>query len=150
MSGELTKTFLSVLKVPKNLVASITILKWKFGTSRTHPRAGHLAKLSNQGRGDQEPRWSLCLSFRDPMWRWEKLPEGQPSLATPHPSRLYGRVTRRKTQESPLFGCMLTVSVRKILWSEETKIEQFGLILSAICLEEARHRSITFPIPSQQ
>jgi hypothetical protein len=40
----------SALKVPKNTVASI-ILKWKkFGTTKTLPRAGYLAKLSNQGR----------------------------------------------------------------------------------------------------
>ena len=40
----------AALKVPKNTVASI-ILKWKnFGTIKTHPRAGHPAKLSNQGR----------------------------------------------------------------------------------------------------
>ena len=38
------------LKVPKNKVGSI-ILKWKkFGTTKTLPRAGHLAKLSNRGR----------------------------------------------------------------------------------------------------
>jgi hypothetical protein len=39
----------SALKVPKNRVASI-IRKWKkFGNPKTHPRAGHPAKLSNQG-----------------------------------------------------------------------------------------------------
>ena len=50
----------AAFKVPKNTVASI-ILKWKkFGT-KTLPRAGHPAKLSNQGEkglvqgGDQEP-----------------------------------------------------------------------------------------------
>jgi transposase len=38
------------LKVPNNTVASI-ILKWKkFGTTKTLPRAGHPAKLSNRGR----------------------------------------------------------------------------------------------------
>ena len=38
------------LKVPKNTVASI-ILKWKkFRTTKTLPRAGRPAKLSNQGR----------------------------------------------------------------------------------------------------
>ena len=36
--------------VPKNTVAFI-ILKWKkFGTTKTLPRAGCLAKLNNQGR----------------------------------------------------------------------------------------------------
>ena len=40
----------AALKVLKNTVASI-ILKWKkFGTTKTLPRAGHPAKLSNQGR----------------------------------------------------------------------------------------------------
>ena len=38
------------LKVSKNTVASI-ILKWnKFGTTKTLPRAGRLAKPSNWGR----------------------------------------------------------------------------------------------------
>ena len=37
-------------KVPKNTVASI-IVKWKkFGTTKTLPRAGRPAKLSNRGR----------------------------------------------------------------------------------------------------
>jgi hypothetical protein len=38
------------MKVPKNTMASI-ILKWtKFGTTKTLPKAGCLAKLNNQGR----------------------------------------------------------------------------------------------------
>ena len=38
------------LKVPKNTVASI-ILKWQmFGTTKTLPRAGRTANLSNPGR----------------------------------------------------------------------------------------------------
>ena len=40
----------AALKVPNNTVASI-ILKWKkFGTTKTLPRAGRQAKLSNGGR----------------------------------------------------------------------------------------------------
>jgi hypothetical protein len=40
----------AALKVPKNTAASI-ILKWKkFGTTKTLPRAGRLAILSNRGR----------------------------------------------------------------------------------------------------
>jgi transposase len=40
----------AALKVPKNTVASI-VLKWKkFGTTKTLPRAGCPAKLSNRGR----------------------------------------------------------------------------------------------------
>lgn len=41
------------------------MLKWKkFGTTRRWPRTW----------------WSLWLRFRDLVWRWDKLPEGQPSL----------------------------------------------------------------------
>jgi hypothetical protein len=40
----------AALKVPKNTVAAIS-LKWKkFGTTKTPPRAGRPAKLSNWGR----------------------------------------------------------------------------------------------------
>uniref|UniRef100_A0AAZ3NT00 Sleeping Beauty transposase HTH domain-containing protein n=1 Tax=Oncorhynchus tshawytscha TaxID=74940 RepID=A0AAZ3NT00_ONCTS len=49
-SGEGYQKMSAALKVPKNTVASI-ILKWKkFGTTKTLPRAGHLAKWSNMGR----------------------------------------------------------------------------------------------------
>uniref|UniRef100_A0AAZ3QIN1 Transposase Tc1-like domain-containing protein n=1 Tax=Oncorhynchus tshawytscha TaxID=74940 RepID=A0AAZ3QIN1_ONCTS len=40
----------AALKVPKNTVVSI-VLKWKkFGTTKTRPRVGRPAKLSNRGR----------------------------------------------------------------------------------------------------
>uniref|UniRef100_A0AAZ3NPC4 Sleeping Beauty transposase HTH domain-containing protein n=1 Tax=Oncorhynchus tshawytscha TaxID=74940 RepID=A0AAZ3NPC4_ONCTS len=49
-SGERYQHISAALKVPKNTVASI-ILKWKkFVTTKTLPRAGCLAKLSNLGR----------------------------------------------------------------------------------------------------
>ena len=49
-SGEGYQKMSTALKVPKNTVASFT-LKWKkFGTTKTLPRAGRPAKLSNRGR----------------------------------------------------------------------------------------------------
>ena len=60
-SGQGYKRISAELKVPKSTVASI-ILKWKkFGTTRTLPRPGHPAKLSNLGRralvrGKEEPK----------------------------------------------------------------------------------------------
>ena len=49
-SGEGFKNIPAALKVLKNTVAFI-ILKWKtFGTTKTLPRAGRPAKLSNRGR----------------------------------------------------------------------------------------------------
>ena len=48
-SGDGYQNISVALKVPKNTAASI--LKWmKFGTTKTLPRAGRTAKLSNQGR----------------------------------------------------------------------------------------------------
>ena len=49
-SGEGYQNISAALKVNKNTVAFI-ILKWKlFGTTKTLPRAGRPAKLSNRGR----------------------------------------------------------------------------------------------------
>ena len=58
-SGEGYQKISAALKVPKNTVASI-VLKWKaFGTkfgTKTVPRAGRLAKLSNLGEGSWSGR----------------------------------------------------------------------------------------------
>ena len=51
-SGEGYQNISAALTVPKNTVASL-VLHWKkFGTTKTLPRAGHLAKLSNGWRKD--------------------------------------------------------------------------------------------------
>jgi hypothetical protein len=65
-------------------VASI-ILKWKFGTTKSLPRAGWPEKLSNQG---------IRALVKNPMVSLTK----------------YSKTMRNKT-----------------LWSDETKIELFGL-----------------------
>ena len=49
-SGEGYQKMSAVLKVPKNTVASIILKRKKFGTTKTLPRAGCPAKLSDQGR----------------------------------------------------------------------------------------------------
>jgi hypothetical protein len=49
-SGEGYQKLSAALKVAKNTVASIILKLKKFGTTKTFPRAGSLAKLSNQGR----------------------------------------------------------------------------------------------------
>ena len=70
----------AALKVRKNTVASIILKRKKFGTTKTPSRAGYPAKLSNLGQGgDQEPMVTLT-ELQIPLWRWENLPEGQPSL----------------------------------------------------------------------
>ncbi|KAL0147018.1 hypothetical protein M9458_057542 [Cirrhinus mrigala] len=108
-SGQGYKNISAALKVPKSTVASI-ILKWKtFGTTRTLPRAGRPAKLSYRGR-----------------------------RALVRESGLYGRVARRKPLLSArhMKACIEFAKkhlkdskmVRnKIVWSDETKIELFGL-----------------------
>jgi hypothetical protein len=49
-SGEGYQNISAALKVPKNTVASIILKCKKFGTTKTLPRAGRQAKLSNRGR----------------------------------------------------------------------------------------------------
>ena len=118
----------AALKVPKNTVASI-ILKWKrFETTKTLPRGGHPAKLSNWGRRAELQSYSV--------------EQGEPSTSTTisaalHKSDLYGRVARRKPLLSKrhMTTCLEfakshlkdSQTMRNtILWSE-TKIELFGL-----------------------
>ena len=84
-SGEGYQIISAALKVPKHTVAFI-ILKWKkFGTTKTLPRAGHPSKLSNRGRRalvrevTKNPMVTQT-ELQNPLWRWENLPKGQPSL----------------------------------------------------------------------
>jgi hypothetical protein len=114
------------------------ILKWKkFGTTKILPRAGRLAKLSNRGR-----RALVREVIKNLMVILTELHRG-PSRRTTisaalHQSGLYGRVARWK----PLLSKRhMTASLEfakrhlkdsqtmtnKILWSDETKIELFGL-----------------------
>jgi hypothetical protein len=100
-SGEGYQHISAALKVPKNTVASI-ILKWKnFGTTKTLPRAGSPAKLSNQGR-----RALVREVTKNPMVTLTELQSssvkmGETSRRTTvsalHQSGLYGRVARRKS-----------------------------------------------------
>ncbi len=75
----------AALKVPKSTVASI-ILKWeKFGTTRTLPRAGRPAKLSNWWRRAlsrlvTKNLMVTLVELHDHICRWEKPTEGQTSL----------------------------------------------------------------------
>ncbi len=116
-------------------MASI-ILKWKtFGTTRTLPRAGRPAKLSYRGRRAlvrevKRTQRSLWLSSRDAFGRWEKVVESQPSLQ-PSTSRGFMaewpdtwkacmELLKKHLKDSKMV-------TNKILWSDETKIELFGL-----------------------
>ncbi|KAG2456924.1 TC1A transposase, partial [Polypterus senegalus] len=142
-SGEGYRKSSAALKVPMSTVASI-IRKWKkFETIRTLPRANRPSKLSDRGRKalvreeTKNPMVTLSELQRSSVER------GEPSRRTTicaaiHQSGLYGRVSRRK----PLLSkrCMaarLEFAKRhlkdsqtmrnKILWSDETKIELFGV-----------------------
>ena len=72
-------------------------------------------------RSGRWPRtwWSLWKCSRVPLWRWENLQEAL------HKSGLYCRVAR---QRQLLSKRHMTACLRNnILWSDETKIELFGL-----------------------
>uniref|UniRef100_A0A8C4TMW1 Transposase n=1 Tax=Erpetoichthys calabaricus TaxID=27687 RepID=A0A8C4TMW1_ERPCA len=142
-SGQGYKKISAALKVPKSTVASI-IHKWKtFGTSRTLPRAGRLAKLSYRGRRvlvrevKKNPKITLVELQRCSEEMGESCRKSTITAAL-HQSGLYGRVACRK----PLLSARhMTAHMEfakrhlkdsemvrnKILWSDETKIELFGL-----------------------
>ncbi|KAG2468313.1 TCB1 transposase, partial [Polypterus senegalus] len=141
--GKVTEKFLAALKVPMSTVASI-IRKWKkFKTTRTIPRAGRPSKLSNWGR-----RALVREVTKNPMVTLSELQRssverGEPSRRTTisaaiHQSGLYGRVARRKPLLSKRHMAARLEFVKrhlkdsqtmrnKILWSDETKIELFGV-----------------------
>ena len=144
-SGEGYQKMSVASKVPKNIV-----LKWKkFGTTKTLPRAGCPDKLSNQGRR------SLVKEVTE--FQSSSVEMGEPSRRTTisaalHQSGLYGSVVRR----NPLLSkrhmtARLEFAKRhqkdaytmrnKILWSDETKIEQFWPECQASRLEETWHQS---------
>ncbi|KAK3574445.1 hypothetical protein QTP86_006613 [Hemibagrus guttatus] len=120
------------------------IHKWKkFGTTRTLPRAGRLAKLSDRGRRalirevTQYPMATLKELQRFSMEREEPSRRTTMSAAL-HKSGLYGRVARRKpllskrhmTAHLEFAKWYLKDSQtmrNQILWSDSTKIELFGL-----------------------
>ncbi|KAG2459251.1 TCB1 transposase, partial [Polypterus senegalus] len=142
-SGEGYRKIFASLKVPMSTVASI-IRKWKkFETTRTLPRAGRLSKLSDQGR-----RALVREVTKNPMVTLSELQRssverGEPSRRTTisaaiHQSGLYGRVARWKPLLSKrhMAGCLeftkrhlkdSQTMRNKILWSDETKIELFGV-----------------------
>ncbi len=142
-SGKVTKKISAALKVPKSTVASI-ILKWKtFGTTRTLPRAGRPAKLSYRGRRalvrevKKNPKITVAELQRCIREMGESCRKSTITAAL-HQSGLYGRVARRK----PLLSARhmkarmefakkhlkdSKMVTNKILWSDETKIELFGL-----------------------
>ena len=100
-SGEGYQKMSSALKVPKNTLVS-TILKWKkFGTTKTLPRAGRLAKLSNRGRRPllREVTKNLMVTLTE--LQSSSVEMGEHSRRTTisaahHQSGLFGRVARWK------------------------------------------------------
>ncbi|KAL0150322.1 hypothetical protein M9458_054430, partial [Cirrhinus mrigala] len=134
-SGQGYKKISAALNVPKSTVASI-IHKWKtFGTTRTLPRAGRPAKLSYRGRRalvrevKKNPKITVAELQRCSREMGESCRKSTITAAL-HQSGLYGRAARRKPLLSArhMKARMDSKMVRnKILWSDETKIELFGL-----------------------
>ncbi len=139
----------AALKVPKSTVASI-ILKWKtFGTTRTLPRAGRPAKLSYRGRRalvrevKKNPKITVAELQRCIREMGESL-ESQPSLQ-PSTSRGFmaewpdGSLSSVQDTWKPAWS--LLKNTWRILWSDETKIELFGLNSKRYVWEKTRHCS---------
>ena len=100
-SGEGYQNISAALKVPKDTVASI-ILKWKkFGTTKTLPRAGRPAKLSNRGRRAlvREVTINQVVTLTERQTSFVEMGEHFRKTtisAALHQSGIYGRVTRWK------------------------------------------------------
>ncbi|KAG2469811.1 TCB1 transposase, partial [Polypterus senegalus] len=142
-SGEGYRKISAALKIPMSTVASI-IRKWKkFETTRTFPRAGQSSKLSDWGR-----RALVREVTKNPMVTLSELQRSSVEIKEPsrrttisaaiHQSGLYGRVARGKPLLSKRqMAAHLEFLKRhlkdsqtmrnKILWSDETKIELFGV-----------------------
>ena len=131
----------AAMKVPMSTVASI-IRKWKFGTTRTLPRADRPSKLSDQRRAlVREVTNNPMVTLSE--LQCSSVEKGEPSRTTTisaaiHQSGLYGRVARRKPLLSKrhMAACLEFAKMHlkdsqtmrnKILWSDETKIELFGM-----------------------
>ena len=99
--GEGYQKMSATLNVPKNTVAYV-ILKWKkFGTTKTLPRVGRPAKLSNRGR-----RALVREVTKNPMVTLTELRSSSVEMGEPyrrttisaalHQSGFYSRMARRK------------------------------------------------------
>jgi transposase len=142
-SGEGYKNISAALKVPKNTAASIILKLKKFVTTKTLPRAGRPAKLSNRGRRALVTKVTknhlvTLTELQSSSVELGELSRRTTISAALHQSGLYGRVVRRKpllskrhmTAHLEFANRHLKVSQtmgNKILWSDETKIELFGL-----------------------
>ncbi|KAG2462209.1 TC1A transposase, partial [Polypterus senegalus] len=142
-SGEGYRKISAALKVPMSTVTSIICTWKKFETTRTLPRAGWPSKLSNRGRRalvrevTKNPMVTLSELQRSSVERREPSRRTTISAAI-HQSDLYGRVARRKPLLSKRhMAASLEFAKRhlkdsrtmrnKILWSDETMIELFGV-----------------------
>ncbi|KAG2460223.1 TCB1 transposase, partial [Polypterus senegalus] len=142
-SGEGYRKISAALKVPMSTVASITH-KWKkFETTRTLPIAGRPPKLSDRGRRAlvREVTENQIVTLSE--LQRSSLERGEPSRKTTisaaiHQSGMYCRVARPKPLLSKRhMAARLEFAKRhlkdsqtmrnKILWSDETKIELFGV-----------------------
>ncbi len=102
-SGQGYKKNSAALKVPKSTVASIILKLKTFGTTRTLPRAGRPAKLSYRGRRAlvREVKKNPKITVAD------------------------GSFSSVQDTWKPAWS--LLKNTWRILWSDETKIELFGL-----------------------
>ncbi|KAG2458274.1 TCB1 transposase, partial [Polypterus senegalus] len=142
-SGEGYRKISAALKVPMSTVASIICKRKKFVTTRALPRAGRPSKLSDRGRRALVREVTKNPMVTLPELQRSSVGRGEPSRRTTisaaiHQSGLYGRVARRKPLLSKRhMAVCLEFAKRhlkdsqtmrnKILWSDETKIELFGV-----------------------
>lgn len=141
--GEGYKKISKALPIPLSTVQSI-IKKWRAnGTTNTLPRSGHQSKLDDRARktlireGTKRPKATL-KDLQDFMAVTDWSVHVTTISQALHEAGLYGRVARKKPF---LKNCHTPSRLRsakihledpvtmwkKVLWSDETKIELYGL-----------------------
>ncbi|KAI4889926.1 hypothetical protein NFI96_028249 [Prochilodus magdalenae] len=140
---DLAKRISAALKVPKSTVAPIILKRKKFGTTRTLRRPGCPAKLGNHGRRalvrevKMNPKITVAELQRCSREMGESSTKSAITAAL-HQSGLYGRVARREPllNARHMKACIEFAKKHmkdsqtmrnKILWSDEPKIELFGI-----------------------
>ena len=100
-SGEWYQSISAAFNIPKTTVATI-ILKWKqFGTTKTLPKAGHLAKLSNRQRRASVREVTKNLMVTLTEQQSSSVEMGEPSRRT----TISAALLSKKAHDSPLGVC---------------------------------------------
>ena len=127
-SGEGYQNISLAFEVPQEHSGLLIIELKKFGTTKTLPRAGRPANLSNRGRRAfvREVTKNMMVTLTElqsSSVEMENLPEGQPSPAALHQLDHYDRGARRKPLSKRHMTARLEFARRRLKDSDREKLD---------------------------